>query len=1212
MTFVAMAEKGADYVPKGGFGDDFETGETIGSTPTKWVLEGYGAVSIAEENGNKFMHIERGIEDGGKGKSQQRPHVHNKTNLGIPFASGTGTLIVEAKMRASTTGYYRNMLRITGDLSNYGRDSAGLYDNNAPYALFITEIDGSLQYMNGKWSHGYPKFTSCSTGFSANTWYKMKAVINLNSKTAKYYVDNTYMGEGSLNSNNMAEMATFDELGFTIGFAATVNGAAGYGIVEPSTLDVDDVKVYKVITDPTAELIAENGTIPANNAIGIKFDKYMDVDSLTSDTVKLYDSEGTEIICTTRSYDAENSTYYLTSNEWLTAGEEYTVELSDEIYADNTDDYYSLGAIAGTKSFTFTATNAKSNNAKLATLMLDGVEIEGFDSAVYSYELEIPFVERENIPVVTVVPEDENATVEITQVEELPGVATVHIMAENEITELTYTVDMKLGRDFSKIGLNLLTNPGFETGDATGWTGQKSFSVSDIEEAADGGYYGVLKGRTNSPWAQYRQSVSAEGGKTYIVSAKVKLCNAANDGAKFDIFVGSDYTKRPENTIGNQTNLEIIPITADAWYQVISTIVTTRDTTLSPTALCWTVDVDYMVDDHFIGELKPTVNYTGKKEIAIPNSGSATLALSASITNQLGTINGVKDEKIEYWDIVGEPYGVSISGDNLIVQADADPGEIEIEAVMIPKFVGAYTDELREKVIIKLISNGNKKPQAKEVKILGTVEDGSLEASYRYYQEDGKEEGETEIQWYEADSPEGPFKAIDDAEDIILDLDEYPEYTEKVIKVGVTPVSADGEEGKEVMSASIAKAKPPVAKDVEIIGDAYVGSTLTGSYTYTDINSDEENLDSIEGTSFCWLRAESEDGDYVPIDGATKISYKLTDDDIDSYIKFSVTPVAVNDSEPGATAESPKAVKGPTRPEVSNVSIEFKGNSLYGGNYKYNHPNGVAEGKSICKWYVNDKYVSSGTSFSENVKKGDVIKFEVTPVAAFAPFEGETKSATLKVASKPNLGGGNGGGGGGSVAGSAILPVIPVEPEIVPVPETPAKHWAADAIEFVTSRGIMENVAENDFGVNLLVDRKDFLKYVLTALGFEGTEYKGEFNDISATDEIAPLLQTAVDEGIISKDTLFNPERSVSREEVCKIIMLALAKKTEISANEAGELSFADSTAVASWAVPFVTQAVNSGIFKGVSETEFAPKGQVTRAQTATLVQRIVNYAMLG
>jgi len=85
-------------------------------------------------------------------------------------------------------------------------------------------------------------------------------------------------------------------------------------------------------------------------------------------------------------------------------------------------------------------------------------------------------------------------------------------------------------------------------------------------------------------------------------------------------------------------------------------------------------------------------------------------------------------------------------------------------------------------------------------------------------------------------------------------------------------------------------AAPPFVYNLAIQGNLTVGDTLTGSYTYEDVNGDPE------GTShYNWFRADSiTQPNPEEIVGVISISYVLTSADALKYIAFQVTPVAAS------------------------------------------------------------------------------------------------------------------------------------------------------------------------------------------------------------------------------------------------------------------------------------------------------------------------------
>ena len=88
----------------------------------------------------------------------------------------------------------------------------------------------------------------------------------------------------------------------------------------------------------------------------------------------------------------------------------------------------------------------------------------------------------------------------------------------------------------------------------------------------------------------------------------------------------------------------------------------------------------------------------------------------------------------------------------------------------------------------------------------------------------------------------------------------------------------------------------------------------------------------------------------------------------------------------------------------------------------------------------------------------------------------------------------------------------------------------------------------------------------------------------------------------------FYPERNLTRDEMCKIIA-ATIKAATLKDNPTGSIEhFKDASLFQDWSVVYIKEAIGLGLVKGVSEDEFAPKGTVTRNETAVVAKRIADY----
>ncbi len=106
---------------------------------------------------------------------------------------------------------------------------------------------------------------------------------------------------------------------------------------------------------------------------------------------------------------------------------------------------------------------------------------------------------------------------------------------------------------------------------------------------------------------------------------------------------------------------------------------------------------------------------------------------------------------------------------------------------------------------------------------------------------------------------------------------------------------------------------PPLASNVSISGDLEVGEELTGSYDYSDPQSDSES-----GTTFKWYRSDdSEATNKTEIAGATSTTYTTVEADENKYLSFEVTPG--DGTNTGTAVESD--LSGPIEPLFKIVSI---------------------------------------------------------------------------------------------------------------------------------------------------------------------------------------------------------------------------------------------------------------------------------------------------
>ena len=212
------------------------------------------------------------------------------------------------------------------------------------------------------------------------------------------------------------------------------------------------------------------------------------------------------------------------------------------------------------------------------------------------------------------------------------------------------------------------------------------------------------------------------------------------------------------------------------------------------------------------------------------------------------------------------------------------------------------------------------------------------------------------------------------------------------------------------------------------------------------------------------------------------------------------------------------------------------------------------------------------------------------------------------------IGGGGGGGGTGGGNGGTVTPPEPTEKPGTTDPE-PEKdgltdiqgHWAEEMIQELYTKGIVNGDTEKRFHPDMPVTRAEFLAMMLRAEGIEEKEYRDSFLDVHAEDWYSGIVQAGLDNGIISADTEFRPMDQITREEMCKILVLSAGDKLEKPENpEEYVLAFGDAEEISDWAVEYVKIAAYHKLIEGKETGEFEPLNTATRAESAAVLARLL------
>ncbi|MDT0125357.1 S-layer homology domain-containing protein [Paenibacillus sp. RRE4] len=179
-------------------------------------------------------------------------------------------------------------------------------------------------------------------------------------------------------------------------------------------------------------------------------------------------------------------------------------------------------------------------------------------------------------------------------------------------------------------------------------------------------------------------------------------------------------------------------------------------------------------------------------------------------------------------------------------------------------------------------------------------------------------------------------------------------------------------------------------------------------------------------------------------------------------------------------------------------------------------------------------------------------------------------------------------------------------------------HWAKDAVNDMGSRLIVNGSGSDLYNPDADMTRAEFAAIMMRGLGLKPIEGNSPFADVKASDWYHSAVLTAYDYKLIDgfEDGTFRPQEKISREQAMVILSKAmaitgLADKLADKGNNELLTPYTDASLVADWAKVGVAASLEAGIVSGRGAEQLAPKANITRAEVAAIVQRLLKVSGL-
>ena len=172
--------------------------------------------------------------------------------------------------------------------------------------------------------------------------------------------------------------------------------------------------------------------------------------------------------------------------------------------------------------------------------------------------------------------------------------------------------------------------------------------------------------------------------------------------------------------------------------------------------------------------------------------------------------------------------------------------------------------------------------------------------------------------------------------------------------------------------------------------------------------------------------------------------------------------------------------------------------------------------------------------------------------------------------------------------------------------------WFASAVDFASSHELFRGVSEAEFAPRMPMTRAMLVTVLYRLEGEPKTTAGIRFDDVSGDAWYADAVAWASANQIVNgTGSGFAPNDNVTREQIATILYRYM-KYLGVDVSAKGDLSkFGDGKDVSSWAQDAMLWAVKVGLFRGDDANRLNPGSNATRAEVATLMQRLVRLIVM-
>ncbi len=293
-------------------------------------------------------------------------------------------------------------------------------------------------------------------------------------------------------------------------------------------------------------------------------------------------------------------------------------------------------------------------------------------------------------------------------------------------------------------------------------------------------------------------------------------------------------------------------------------------------------------------------------------------------------------------------------------------------------------------------------------------------------------------------------------------------------------------------------------------------------------------------------------------------------------------------TDPNVTADSVKVTCNELNDDVNKTPDKPNGGGGGGGGGSTGTDSAVALPSGVTGGSVS--------SSTDKAKPGDTVTITVQPDEGYVPGTVTVVDKDGKEIAVKDLGDGK---------YSFVMPTGKVDVRVTFAPATggfadvPTDAYYREAVLWAVEKGVTNGVSDTLFGPDQACTRAQIVTFLWRAAGSPEPTAAGGFTDVPADAYYAKAVAWAVENGITTgvAEGLFAPDATCTRAQSVTFLFRALDGTAGTGS------SFTDVPADA-WYAAAVAWAVEKGVTNGISESQFGPDGDCTRAQIVTFLWR--------